>query len=259
MKKQYKYAVGVGDNPDGRHGFTLAETLIVLGIIGVVSALTLPSLIAKYKHKELETRFKKSYSIISQASQGLEQELGSCERDRAENINQYMLNSLKVLKTGTFAKRELGYQFKTYDLTPTNAVIHPNCLGGDAGQIPYLYMVTPEGTTLALCTNRSYATMISVDTNGVNKGPNAYGHDLFFFYFDKENCKLKPFDAQWRTCTDTDDGCAGASDSGYGFKWTDGSCSRNSKNSENGFVCTKYALENKCPDDVEKSYWDCLP
>ncbi len=49
--------------------FTLAEVLITLGIIGVVAAMTLPSLITKYKDKELATRAKKAYSAISQAVQ----------------------------------------------------------------------------------------------------------------------------------------------------------------------------------------------
>lgn len=34
-----------------RKGFTLAEVLITLGIIGIVAALTLPSLIQKYQEK----------------------------------------------------------------------------------------------------------------------------------------------------------------------------------------------------------------
>ena len=48
-------------------GFTLAEVLITLGIIGVVAALTLPSLIANYKEKVLVTQAKKSYSVIMNA------------------------------------------------------------------------------------------------------------------------------------------------------------------------------------------------
>lgn len=243
-----------------RRAFTLAEVLITLGIIGVVAALTLPVLISKYKHKELETRFKKSYSLISQASQGMEMELGSCERDQADNIIQYITDKFKVIKSGNFAKRELGYQFKTYNLEATNAVIHPNCFDYTAWQAPYLYLITADGTTLALCTNNTYGTMVSFDTNGFSKGPNAYGHDLFFFYLDKKDCKLKSFDAQWRTCQKEEEGCDGGNGTtNFGFKWTKGACSRNSHNNENGFVCTKYALENKCPDDSEKNYWDCLP
>lgn len=50
-------------------GFTLAETLITLGIIGVVAALTLPSLIQNYKKKLVETKLKETYSILSQMMQ----------------------------------------------------------------------------------------------------------------------------------------------------------------------------------------------
>ena len=49
-----------------RHNaFTLAEVLITLGIIGVVAAMTLPTLIAKNQEKVLETQRKKAASVIS--------------------------------------------------------------------------------------------------------------------------------------------------------------------------------------------------
>ena len=47
--------------------FTLAEVLITLGIIGVVAAMTIPTLISKYQHLVLETGFKKSYSALTKA------------------------------------------------------------------------------------------------------------------------------------------------------------------------------------------------
>lgn len=49
------------------YAFTLAEVLITLGIIGVVAALTMPSLIADKRAKELETALKKNASVIQQA------------------------------------------------------------------------------------------------------------------------------------------------------------------------------------------------
>ena len=48
-------------------GFTLAEVLITLGIIGVVAALTLPTLIQKYQKKAFATKVKQTYSIVSNA------------------------------------------------------------------------------------------------------------------------------------------------------------------------------------------------
>ena len=51
----------------GSFGFTLAEVLITLGIIGVVAAMTLPALIQKQNDAAIVTSLKKNYSILSQA------------------------------------------------------------------------------------------------------------------------------------------------------------------------------------------------
>lgn len=48
-------------------GFTLAEVLITLGIIGIIAAMTLPALIQKNNNKVVETRLKKFYSAINLA------------------------------------------------------------------------------------------------------------------------------------------------------------------------------------------------
>ena len=48
-------------------GFTLAEVLITLGIIGVVASMTLPSLVQKQTEKTTVARVKKAYSILQQA------------------------------------------------------------------------------------------------------------------------------------------------------------------------------------------------
>ena len=47
--------------------FTLAEVLITLGIIGVVAAITIPSLVNDYREKQTVTRFKWIYSILGNA------------------------------------------------------------------------------------------------------------------------------------------------------------------------------------------------
>ncbi len=45
-----------------RRGFTLAEVLITLGVIGVVAAMTLPMLIQNYQKTVLKSQFKKVYA-----------------------------------------------------------------------------------------------------------------------------------------------------------------------------------------------------
>ena len=57
-------------------GFTLAEVLITLGIIGVVSAMTIPTLISNYNDKVIETRKVKAKSVLANAFNGLRVETG---------------------------------------------------------------------------------------------------------------------------------------------------------------------------------------
>ncbi len=48
-------------------GFTLAEVLIVLAVIGIIAALTIPTLMASWREQATVTRVKKAYSTLSQA------------------------------------------------------------------------------------------------------------------------------------------------------------------------------------------------
>ena len=49
-----------------RSGFTLAEVLITLGIIGVVAAMTIPNLMTSISKRQVETHIKANFSIIKQ-------------------------------------------------------------------------------------------------------------------------------------------------------------------------------------------------
>ncbi len=48
-------------------GFTLAEALITLGIIGVVAAMTVPVLISNTNGAKYRSQLKKTYSTLNQA------------------------------------------------------------------------------------------------------------------------------------------------------------------------------------------------
>lgn len=50
-----------------KFGFTLAEVLITLGIIGVVAAMTIPTLMNQTGQAEFKTGFKKAISVLNQA------------------------------------------------------------------------------------------------------------------------------------------------------------------------------------------------
>lgn len=85
-----------------KKAFTLAEVLITLGIIGVVAALTLPTLIQTNKNKEVETKLQKIYSVMKQAI--LMSELDNGPRDTGiQNVKEVMMIQLGklVVKLGT--------------------------------------------------------------------------------------------------------------------------------------------------------------
>ena len=81
MKKKFFSCIGGGGNRLTSHissfstihhslqqpAFTLAEVLITLGIIGVVAAMTMPTLIANHRKKVVETKLEKFYSVMNQA------------------------------------------------------------------------------------------------------------------------------------------------------------------------------------------------
>ena len=59
--------------------FTLAEVLITLAIIGVVAAMTLPTLITKYRKQQTVAHLKKVYTSLNQAMRLSEAEFGPYE------------------------------------------------------------------------------------------------------------------------------------------------------------------------------------
>ena len=99
-----------------RPAFTLAEVLITLGIIGVVAALTIPTLMANHRKKVVETKLEKIYSVMNQAINLTNAEYGdvtnwiidcgssnspTCSINEAENwFNSTIGKHLETLKTG---------------------------------------------------------------------------------------------------------------------------------------------------------------
>ena len=103
-----------------RTAFTLAEVLITLGIIGIVAALTFPTLIANYRVSVLKNDFKKADTIIQQAIQKTVTEAGYDDitsfnipgrhvttenwaelQNQTAELNEYWLKQFSVTKAVT--------------------------------------------------------------------------------------------------------------------------------------------------------------
>lgn len=224
-------------------GFTLAEVLITLGIIGVVAAMTLPALVNRTQGKELEAGFKKSYSVLSQAVQRMQYEeglSGNWENEFGANtflpvFKKYLLNYVKcngkncidadITVDGSTVKRVSTY--KTYNKSQNVTMDWFN-----EGQ-----MIMADG--MFLMVNNSGEKLnnlvLTVDVNGIAKKPNLWGHDLFSFQI--KGSKVLPMGHPMTTVNES---------------WGSMPCDITNTERHNGIGCAYKAL-------TEKDYFKNLP
>ena len=149
-----------------KRAFTLAEVLITLGVIGVIAAITIPSVIKHYQKQAWTTQLKKSYTILNQAILMYMADQGITT---LESLNSD-LRDLNVLKK--YIKSTDIRKMENYKYTYLNSNVEQSDLDGrDA-------LIMADGTILFKTTSNTYI----IDING-NKGPNKYGRDIFQFVF----------------------------------------------------------------------------
>lgn len=163
-----------------KNAFTLAETLITLGIIGVVAALTIPGLINNFKAHQLRSRLLKSYSTIQQAFKRMEGD------DVSLDFNTYAYKTFYktfanyltgVTNCGSYGVECYGFELrKKY---PSGGLLDDGVLLLNDGTL--LLFENPPGTT-----QRIY---ITVDLNGYHQKPNKFGYELFMFQLIDEQIK----------------------------------------------------------------------
>ena len=158
--------------------FTLAEVLITLGIIGVVAALTLPTLIAHNKKQTTSAKIKKVYSTISQALIRAQ-----VDNEGIENWDYASFSNDKVED-----RKNASEKFAEKFLKP-----YLNAIGYDKNakfkisnqQFSWPRIDLADGTQIFVNTGACYD--IYVDINGNDKAPNEGGRDIFVFLLCNAN------------------------------------------------------------------------
>ena len=174
--------------------FTLAEVLITLGIIGVVAAMTLPTLIQKYQNLVLETQLKKTYSTLSQGIQKAMADDGVTSFFDTELFNTCAEGSLmsdgvckQMAKKYFKVNTPVSYEFKEYYqklIRPkqeyrTISYRRDNEYKRKGRDYLYLYSLA-DGAQFAFSCWRNTGCEIFTDING-SKGPNTENLDIFYF------------------------------------------------------------------------------
>lgn len=170
-------------------GFTLSEVLIVLGIIGIIASMTMPTLITNYQKMQVAVQLKKGYSELFQAIKVSESNYGTIETwdftnyaspaERAEDFaKNYLLPNIKTLKT-CFPSSNECWSGEVYSIDNKKQSYLSNTYSGhysfvsSSGYSVY-YWLHATGT----------GGWFFIDINGLKK-PNRIGRDVF------------PFTIQW--------------------------------------------------------------
>lgn len=184
--------------------FTLAEILIVVGIVGVVAVMTIPALLNKSQDLELKSALKKEFSVIGQANNLLMNDNGGTLSGITGGYIANIGNYFKYSKYCSGASHTNGCWHavgESYVYTgaaagaPTNQP-QTNFAGGGYiltdGTLITFYGNWPTGASLSAFSGSSEPvyTELLVDVNGFNK-PNVVGRDIFCFF--PSNIGLLPY------------------------------------------------------------------
>lgn len=185
--------------------FTLAETLITLSIIGIVAAMTLPTVINKINMRHYITLLKEDYSILSQAHNAITAEYGSfisglqnCKNTTGKDKNKCLMELFQK-KIKSIRTCETPYNIgdeKNSCFTEFSKIKH---LNGTSANSNYLNndsatMILANGSVVlffldsATCEytyegyfNYKRCGWITIDVNGLQK-PNTFGKDIYILY-----------------------------------------------------------------------------
>lgn len=181
-------------------GFTLAEVLITLGIIGIVAEMTIPTLVQNFQAQATVVSLKKAYSMVANAYTMVVQDngdptnwnlIGYDDAQGAKNLMAIISPYLKILDpcpdtskcypAGGYKYLNNNYApgFSSSDTTTTPAILSD-------GSIIYAEALSPtcldhRGGNQQL---DNVCAGIWIDINGLKK-PNVMGQDLFRIYITK--------------------------------------------------------------------------
>ena len=207
-----------------KRAFTLAEVLITLGIIGVVAALTIPTLLSNYQKKEFAARLVKTYSTLAQAAQraqvdygdvstwGYQSNYGSTipvdefvnggqERLYTTYARKYFIPYLRVIKDYGFGRiSDIGYESwklkngNYFWQAPSDYAYRIELSNGVGVFFSFNYgRIEGDDANLKISSPN-----IFVDVNG-KSGPNIMGRDIYLFTLTSTTNKFEPYGSSFET------------------------------------------------------------
>lgn len=238
MASTLPFEICKGSENKKNFAFTLAEVLITLTIIGVIAAMTIPTLMAKYQKQTYVARLKKAYSTLQNAFRMIPITANCPAGDYVcagfwspyetdnEMVSQNASNARAYLFSQNLKIKEACY---LGDCKAKASVVIKNIIDN----VDYKsFIILADGSYIlpSVWSSVSDSPEILVDVNGA-QGPNKPGRDRFGF-FVTEDSKLLPVSG---TCA-VDERC-------YYYDSYEGKEKRCYSPSDNeGYACTTKVL-----------------
>ncbi len=202
-----------------KKAFTLAEVLITLAIIGVVAAMTIPTLISNYQEKQTVTRVKAAYSLLNNAVMMAVAENGPVNswftgsRTESGQQNYYTFSPMILYKITPYLKTLFTcdniYDCQPYRYTMKNLI---GITDNETNMLNVTGIKLLNGTYIRILSTgtceQQYEIMdacatIDIDINAQNP-PNQLGRDIFRFVINKQGYVLpRKFDPNRCNLTST--------------------------------------------------------
>ena len=185
IKKGANYAKinkcrGGGNLTAPNRGFTLAEVLVTLGIIGVVSAMTVPTLMQNYQRKSYVTQLHKVYNELNQALLQYQTDKNALNLKEAglttnEACGEFLKKYFKIVQDcGDNQTPCFADSYKKISGVRSDYNCRKNCVVLASGAALEMY-------SGAYPFDAGNVIRISVDINGA-QGPNVFGRDAFTLF-----------------------------------------------------------------------------
>ncbi len=192
----------------GKKAFTIAEVLIVLGIIGIIAQMTIPALYQSYQKTVFVTQFKKFVSVFQNglreyvAQKGcydlictgmFEGRISSSSTPNAfeSAIDQEIKSAFKIIKSCNTRNSGCGHVTNYLDNSAgIDSFYYGHSFQTADGMVFMLSdqdvgNCTANGSITTSSKLKNYCTVVYIDVNG-SKKPNKWGRDMFFLYLGKD-------------------------------------------------------------------------
>lgn len=184
-----------------KKAFSIAEAFITLAIVGIIAAMTIPTLMSNIEHKKTGVFLKKAYTVLNQATKMSQVDNGdyatwNTDVEHEKFIKQYYAPYMKVVK---FCPTHQSCNYKSSESWKNKTGYYSGF--NFLSRLPF---ITEDGMLFSISikggdpnkdngvTNNPMYDYISLGSSAIivdinaSEGPNRFGADTFMFLRNRD-------------------------------------------------------------------------